>query len=636
MKLSIIIPAYNAEPFIDQLIERLYRQLTKEVEVIVIDDGSRFPYLPPYPEIKVIRQEENKGVSAARNAGLDAARGEWVAFIDADDLVSEHYVEKVLEVLSTEPDFVYLSWETFGKGWKAKVTIQSKEQKFPAWNQCVWNRIYKRSVIGETRFNEKKAIAEDAEFIRAVREEGRKKAFIPETVYFYRTDPRNSLTERFNRGELDMERIVYHYPSLKDVNVDGMIKEIREEIKTAEVIVMTNDQCEKLEKVCMVMEPAPINATEWRGYYTKMINVIPKPIKAQVVIYQGRIHEIGGVETWIFNFTKIFKDQYDILVLYGQQSSEAQLDRLREMVPVVMNGTRRIVCDTFLNMRITDKIPANVTAKQVIQLCHLCQAKENYKIQPQHDLVVFPSKAAKKSFADQTDGMVIQNPTIEHWNEARALILVTASRFTYEKGYERMKALAARLKEKKVEFAWFVFTDANVKPFPGMIKMEPTLDIIPWIKSADYLVQLSDQESFCYSIVEAMECGTGVITTNLPVLLEIGFMEGDDGWILPWEGKISDETIERICNCIPKIPKSRMIQNERIKADWKSLLGNTKKQWKDHEGQLTIKITCAYYDQELSRMVKEGEELTEPAARADYLIRCGVAKLANNAKIDMI
>ena len=91
MKLSIIIPAYNAEPYIEHLINRLKPQINKNVEVLVVDDGSKFPYLAPYKWVRVIRQE-NKGLAGARNTGIEKTTGEYIHFIDADDLVPENYV----------------------------------------------------------------------------------------------------------------------------------------------------------------------------------------------------------------------------------------------------------------------------------------------------------------------------------------------------------------------------------------------------------------------------------------------------------------------------------------------------------------------------------------------------------------
>ena len=109
MTLSIIIPAYNAEPYIEHLIQRLKPQINDDVEVIVVDDGSDFPYLAPYDWVKVIRQK-NKGLAGARNTGMKHAKGEIIAFVDADDLVSENYVSYIQSRASEDWDYMELSW----------------------------------------------------------------------------------------------------------------------------------------------------------------------------------------------------------------------------------------------------------------------------------------------------------------------------------------------------------------------------------------------------------------------------------------------------------------------------------------------------------------------------------------------
>ena len=95
IKLSIIIPAYNAGPYIYELYNNLKPQLTDEVEVIVVDDGSRIP-VEDMEGFKVIRQT-NQGVSAARNTGIDNAKGKYIAFIDAD--VSNFTSEKIDKII---------------------------------------------------------------------------------------------------------------------------------------------------------------------------------------------------------------------------------------------------------------------------------------------------------------------------------------------------------------------------------------------------------------------------------------------------------------------------------------------------------------------------------------------------------
>ena len=94
MTLSLIIPCYNSEPYIDELMKSLLPQVTDEVEVIVIDDGSDFPYLSTTPFVNVYRTDENKGVSAARNLGMKKAKGKYIAFIDSDDIIDLDTFEK--------------------------------------------------------------------------------------------------------------------------------------------------------------------------------------------------------------------------------------------------------------------------------------------------------------------------------------------------------------------------------------------------------------------------------------------------------------------------------------------------------------------------------------------------------------
>ena len=80
IKLSIIIPYYNCKGYTDELLSCLNKQITNEVEVIVIDDGSDIPFETEYSWVTIIHQE-NGGPSAARNTGLDNAIGEYIASI---------------------------------------------------------------------------------------------------------------------------------------------------------------------------------------------------------------------------------------------------------------------------------------------------------------------------------------------------------------------------------------------------------------------------------------------------------------------------------------------------------------------------------------------------------------------------
>ena len=103
---SVIIPAYNAEEFIDEALQSVLRQTHRELEVIVVDDGStdatRARVRAHGDRVRYIHQM-NAGVGAARNRGLDAATGDYVAFLDADDLWRPEKLEVQLEVAARNP-----------------------------------------------------------------------------------------------------------------------------------------------------------------------------------------------------------------------------------------------------------------------------------------------------------------------------------------------------------------------------------------------------------------------------------------------------------------------------------------------------------------------------------------------------
>ena len=193
MLLSIIIPTYNRNEKVDRILKELSRQITNEVEVIVVDDCSKIPYKTPFNWVKVINLKENSGgASVPRNIGLDNATGKYIAFIDSDDMIKPNYISKILEKTKEEWNYCYISWETK----RTKVIIRDNP---PTWNCCVWNCIYKRELIGDTRFDPKLKIAEDYNFNAKVRKG--KKANITDVLYYY---------EQFSPDSLVNAGVVYN------------------------------------------------------------------------------------------------------------------------------------------------------------------------------------------------------------------------------------------------------------------------------------------------------------------------------------------------------------------------------------------------------------------------------------------
>ena len=184
MKLIIITPYYNTLEYTKKLAEVLSPQLTEDVEWIIIDDGTDEKELDKL-KTKVIHLKENSGgAGKPRNIGLDNAKGDYIAFIDSDDLVSDDYIESILKAIEKNPEMIYLSWKT--KSGNLKIT-----GRLPKWNCAVWCRVYKRSIIGYVRFDEKLKIAEDWDFNERI--EYSNACYIRNTVYIYNSGRKGSL-----------------------------------------------------------------------------------------------------------------------------------------------------------------------------------------------------------------------------------------------------------------------------------------------------------------------------------------------------------------------------------------------------------------------------------------------------------
>jgi glycosyltransferase involved in cell wall biosynthesis len=103
--ISVVIPAYNGEPFLEQAIESAVAQTWPRTEVLVVDDGStdRSAEIAGSSSVKLVRQE-NRGVAAARNRGVDEAEGELLSFLDQDDMLRPEKLERQLEALLAQPE----------------------------------------------------------------------------------------------------------------------------------------------------------------------------------------------------------------------------------------------------------------------------------------------------------------------------------------------------------------------------------------------------------------------------------------------------------------------------------------------------------------------------------------------------
>ena len=132
--ISVIVPVYNAEKYIDRAIKSVLCQMDGRIELILVNDGSVDrsgeicdEYAVNNPNIRVIHKE-NGGLSSARNAGIKIARGEYISFLDADDYIDPEFCTEIWEVITTcQPDCIDFGWRYISNG----VIMPDKFHKLP-------------------------------------------------------------------------------------------------------------------------------------------------------------------------------------------------------------------------------------------------------------------------------------------------------------------------------------------------------------------------------------------------------------------------------------------------------------------------------------------------------------------------
>ncbi len=196
-QISVIIPVYNTSEYIKECLDSILQQTYSNFEVICVDDGSddnSLSILRQYQEkdsrIKVYSQD-NQGTAKAREKAIKEAKGEWIAYIDSDDYVSEDYLKKLYECAQAEKAdevFCYYYEDIEGKLKKHKKKIRylkiSKIGKYPyATGACC---LIKKTFFDKIQFPKNCCYGEDSSISTQIALQRPSIAIIPEYLYFYR------------------------------------------------------------------------------------------------------------------------------------------------------------------------------------------------------------------------------------------------------------------------------------------------------------------------------------------------------------------------------------------------------------------------------------------------------------------
>lgn len=239
---SIIVPVYNVEQYLDKCIESLVTQSYINLEIILVNDGSKDTsgeicdlWAKKDKRIKVIHKK-NGGLSDARNRGLDIVTGDIISFIDSDDYISKYFYEKLINIMEqTDSDIVECQFKKFNENERVNY-LNKKNIEFISFNteeaiknlilNCelsttVWNKIYKTSVIKKLKFRVGKT-NEDDFYTYLAFDNAKKITKLQDELYYYLQRPGSIMGKIYKLNRLDeieakYERLKYIEKNYKNL-----------------------------------------------------------------------------------------------------------------------------------------------------------------------------------------------------------------------------------------------------------------------------------------------------------------------------------------------------------------------------------------------------------------------------------
>lgn len=180
MLISIILPVYNVEQYVEQCLDSIFSQSFTDYEVICINDASTdnsLKVLEKYSDkIKIIKNQKNLGVGLSRNIGLKYAKGDYIHFVDPDDWLENDLYLNLLPLLKAQPDIINFAYQKFDNIYKKTDIVKFKNlgilnkkicpsdtvEAFDNWDRYVWSKLLKKQFLQENNilFNNNKSLSD--------------------------------------------------------------------------------------------------------------------------------------------------------------------------------------------------------------------------------------------------------------------------------------------------------------------------------------------------------------------------------------------------------------------------------------------------------------------------------------------
>ena len=236
-KVSVIIPFYNVENYLRKCLDSLVNQTLKDIEIIVVNDGSPDnsqtiidEYVKKYPKKVVSVIQENGGQGAARNTGLLHATGEYIGYVDSDDYVEKNMYEELYKKAKEENADIVICGNNIVKENYELLTKEAVDKEFLLGKMAVWNKIYKKSIIVDNKISfRSKVWYEDLDFSMKVYLSSNKISIVDKPLYNYLL--REGSTMNNNNIERNLELIESFDSLISYCKNKGIYNETKEKIE---------------------------------------------------------------------------------------------------------------------------------------------------------------------------------------------------------------------------------------------------------------------------------------------------------------------------------------------------------------------------------------------------------------------
>ena len=294
----------------------------------------------------------------------------------------------------------------------------------------------------------------------------------------------------------------------------------------------------------------------------------------KIIIFTAGLLGKTGIYTWVRNFVLNMRGEYDITILCQTFGNEILEDLMRFAVCDIFDKSKEYDCDIYLHNYQDNDFKANIHAERRFMLLHCDYAEIGHlkTLQTDYKYIAVSETSARGMRAMFNIDCDAIEPFLLDYQPKKVYKFVSATRVHRTKGWDRMMELCRLLTKRGIRFQWLLFTDGKSKPMPytGFINMgaQPNEVVLDYMSDADYIVQLSDHEGFCYAVHEALDVvKKPVLVSDIPVFDMV--QNGFNGYKLPLDMK--DIDLDKILTCIPKIGKGNADNNTLRKA-WGRLL----------------------------------------------------------------